>query len=155
MLAGHRPSGPRPLLAQDLHDPGVGSTSGRPALLHHTRSGKERGGTGGLARPALCLPGSRGEDGDPEAGRLHLYPGSNTLEVTRDAQAWANNYFIQVDHPQWGPLTMPGFPWEFSETPASWRLPAPRLGEHTEEILAALGFAPDEITSLQKGKIIL
>jgi crotonobetainyl-CoA:carnitine CoA-transferase CaiB-like acyl-CoA transferase len=77
------------------------------------------------------------------------------LEVTRDAQAWANNYFIQVDHPQWGPLTMPGFPWEFSETPASWRLPAPRLGEHTEEILAALGFAPDEITSLQKGKIIL
>jgi crotonobetainyl-CoA:carnitine CoA-transferase CaiB-like acyl-CoA transferase len=62
-------------------------------------------------------------------------PVQTPLEVTRDGQAWANNYFIQVDHPEWDPLTMPGFPWDFSETPASWRLPAPRLGEHTEEIL--------------------
>ncbi|HSO71266.1 MAG TPA: hypothetical protein VLR91_01305 [Thermodesulfobacteriota bacterium] len=50
---------------------------------------------------------------------------------------------------------MPGFPWDFSETPASWRLPAPRLGEHTDEILAALGHPPDEIASWKKEKIIL
>ena len=55
-------------------------------------------------------------------------PVQTPLEVTRDPQAWANNYFIQVDHPEWGPLTMPGFPWDFSETPASWRLPGPGVG---------------------------
>jgi crotonobetainyl-CoA:carnitine CoA-transferase CaiB-like acyl-CoA transferase len=81
-------------------------------------------------------------------------PVQTSLEVTRDAQTWANHYFIQVNHPEWGPLTMPGFPWVFSETPASWRLPAPGLGEHTEEILAGLGFGKPAISQYRLENII-
>jgi crotonobetainyl-CoA:carnitine CoA-transferase CaiB-like acyl-CoA transferase len=80
-------------------------------------------------------------------------PVQTPLEVTQDVQAWSNNYFIQVEHPEWGPVTMPGFPWDFSETPASWRLPAPGLGEHTDEILNGLGYRPEEISQYRSKKI--
>ena len=50
---------------------------------------------------------------------------------------------------------MPGFPWDFSETPASWRLPAPGLGEHTGEILAGLGYRSEEIASFKTEKVVV
>ena len=40
-----------------------------------------------------------------------------------------------VDHPGIGPVRMVAPPWTFSGTPAEIRRPAPRLGEHTEEVL--------------------
>ena len=30
-------------------------------------------------------------------------PVQTPQEVTHDPQAWANNYFIEVPHPEWGP----------------------------------------------------
>ncbi|HLZ71156.1 MAG TPA: CoA transferase [Dehalococcoidia bacterium] len=41
----------------------------------------------------------------------------------------------EIEQPGIGPLRVLAPPWEFSETPASIRRPAPRLGEHTAEIL--------------------
>ena len=82
-------------------------------------------------------------------------PVQTPQEVIQDPQAWANNYFIEVPHPEWGALKMPGFPWDFSETPASWRSPAPGLGEHTEEILAGLGYRPEEIASFKTEKVVV
>lgn len=40
-----------------------------------------------------------------------------------------------------GPALMPGAPYMFSATPWDLRRPAPRLGEHTAEVLAELGVA--------------
>ncbi len=81
-------------------------------------------------------------------------PVQTPQEVAQDPQARANHYFIEVPHPEWGTLNMPGFPWDFSETPASWRCPAPGLGEHTDEILTGIGVPPEEITALRQEKII-
>ncbi|MEO0249078.1 MAG: CoA transferase [candidate division WOR-3 bacterium] len=82
-------------------------------------------------------------------------PVQTPSEVVRDPQALANNYIIDVDHPTVGKLRQVGFPWDFSETPASWRRPAPQLGEHTDEILLDLGYSKDEIARLRAAGAIL
>ncbi len=81
-------------------------------------------------------------------------PIQTPLEVTKDLQAFANDYFIEVQHPEWGKMKMVGFPWDFSETPATWRREAPSFGKHTEEILSELGYSKDDVSSLKQEKVI-
>jgi crotonobetainyl-CoA:carnitine CoA-transferase CaiB-like acyl-CoA transferase len=45
-------------------------------------------------------------------------------------------------------------PIDLSETPGSYRRPAPRLGEHTDEILASIGYAAAEIAALRAEKVV-
>jgi CoA:oxalate CoA-transferase len=82
-------------------------------------------------------------------------PVQSPYEVSNDPQAIANNYFINVDHPDWGKTRLVGFPWWFSDTPASWRRKAPAFGEHTGEIMAETGFSQDEIKEYKdRGTIV-
>ena len=81
-------------------------------------------------------------------------PVQTPMEVTQDPQALANKYFIDVEHPEEGPTHTTGFPWDFSDTPASYRRPAPKLGEHTDEILAECGLSAEEIQKLRELKVV-
>jgi crotonobetainyl-CoA:carnitine CoA-transferase CaiB-like acyl-CoA transferase len=76
-------------------------------------------------------------------------------EVVNDPQALANNYVVQYDHPALGKTKMVGFPWDFSDTPASIRREPPELGQHTEEILLEYGYSSDEIAKIKDDKVIL
>ena len=49
---------------------------------------------------------------------LIVAPVQTPAEVVHDAQALANNYMIDYEHPTAGTLREIGFPWDFSETPA-------------------------------------
>src|SRR5690349_9997470 len=53
-----------------------------------------------------------------------------------------------------GTVPLAPTPIELSETPGTYRRPAPRLGEHTDEILAALGYTHAEIAALHADKVV-
>lgn len=60
-------------------------------------------------------------------------------QVFRDPQVLAQQMVQEVEQPGYGMVRMLGFPMKFSATPCRVRRPAPRLGEHTAEVLAELG----------------
>ena len=64
------------------------------------------------------------------AGVVH-----STLSHLTDPQLEARGWWRFLEHPDTGVRRYGGFPWRFSRTPASVTRPAPRLGEHTVEIL--------------------
>lgn len=57
-------------------------------------------------------------------------------------------FFEKADHPTEGTLVQIGFPVRFSATPARTRRPAPRLGEHSIEVLQEYGFDEENIRRL-------
>jgi crotonobetainyl-CoA:carnitine CoA-transferase CaiB-like acyl-CoA transferase len=69
---------------------------------------------------------------------------------TDSADATERKFFIEVDHPVAGKGRYPGPPYKWTETPPSIRRPAPRLGEHNQEIYCGeLGFTKDNLTALR------
>jgi crotonobetainyl-CoA:carnitine CoA-transferase CaiB-like acyl-CoA transferase len=72
-------------------------------------------------------------------------------EVFADQQVRHNGLLLGVPHPVIGTQKVIGQPIRLSLSPAAITAPAPRLGEHTEEILHAAGFTPAEILKLLDG----
>ena len=50
-------------------------------------------------------------------------------------QVEAREMLIDMEHPEIGDLRLVGSPLKFSDTPVEYKLPPPKLGEHTEEVL--------------------
>ncbi len=61
----------------------------------------------------------------------------------------AGRMVVEVDDPVAGPVPTLGIGPKLSGTPGSIRRPAPRLGEHGDEVLAELGYDPDAIADLR------
>lgn len=59
-----------------------------------------------------------------------------------------------VDHPAFGVLRQAGIPLRFEVTPASIRTAPPLLGEHTDEVLAELGYDQAAIGSLRESGVV-
>jgi len=63
----------------------------------------------------------------------------NTLEqVFSMPQVEAREMLIHMQHSEIGDVKLVGSPLKFSETPIDYKLPPPRLGEHTEAVLKEL-----------------
>ena len=75
-------------------------------------------------------------------------------EVLNDAQALENGYLAAVNHPVQGAVTIPGYPIHFSACNAgTWRA-APKLGEHTDEVLQQMGLSNADIDRLRNDGIV-
>ncbi len=75
----------------------------------------------------------------------------NTIDrVVEHPQVVARGAFVDCEHPVAGKVRVVGPPARLSDTPADVRLPAPLLGEHTDEVLRArLGLDDREIARLR------
>jgi crotonobetainyl-CoA:carnitine CoA-transferase CaiB-like acyl-CoA transferase len=72
----------------------------------------------------------------------------NTVEeAVNDAQTKARGLIVQLEHPALGAVRSIANPIRFSDTPVSYRLPPPGLGEHSEDILRELGYSTGKIAA--------
>jgi crotonobetainyl-CoA:carnitine CoA-transferase CaiB-like acyl-CoA transferase len=69
---------------------------------------------------------------------LPLVPVHSTRDLPESPQYVHRGFFAEVDHPALGRAAYPTVPYKMSLTPARIAAPAPLLGQHTEEKLAAL-----------------
>jgi crotonobetainyl-CoA:carnitine CoA-transferase CaiB-like acyl-CoA transferase len=69
-------------------------------------------------------------------------------DIVADPHLAATGYFSVREHPSEGRIRSMAVPSEWSESPPQFRRHAPRLGEHTREVLREAGLAEGEIEAL-------
>jgi crotonobetainyl-CoA:carnitine CoA-transferase CaiB-like acyl-CoA transferase len=85
-----------------------------------------------------------------DANDIPCGPINDYAQVFADPQVLAREMTIEIDHPTLGRIRTLGSPIKMSATPPDVRRRAPRLGEHTDEILRDLGLTPEEIAGLRR-----
>jgi len=81
-------------------------------------------------------------------------PVQNLPEVTSDPQARANDFFTAYDHPDYGRIEIVSNPIKLSKSPVTVRMPAPKLGQHTGEVLLEYGYTPEDIAQFRQQRVI-
>jgi crotonobetainyl-CoA:carnitine CoA-transferase CaiB-like acyl-CoA transferase len=71
-------------------------------------------------------------------------------DMLSDAYLNEIGFFHRYEHPSEGPMLTTGVPTQFSATPGGLHRPPPRLGEHNDEVLGALGYGAAQIADLTR-----
>ncbi|HEV2547630.1 MAG TPA: CoA transferase [Stellaceae bacterium] len=91
-----------------------------------------------LVQDALAARTTRDWMGRFESAGIPAGPVQSYAEVFADPQVIAREMISEIAHPSAAKAHTLGIPVKLSETPGALRRPAPRLGEHTEEVLEEL-----------------
>ena len=87
--------------------------------------------------------------------RIFLAPCNDAGALLDHPQLRARDFFTAVEHPVLGvPVELPGFFARTSEDDVRIRRPAPRVGEHNEEVFAGIGVGPAELAELREEGVV-
>jgi len=82
-------------------------------------------------------------------GEIH-----DMASVFADPQVKALDEVVTIAHPKAGEIRVVGAPYRLSETPTTVRRHPPMLGEHTEEILAEIGYDTAQIVAFRQSGVL-
>jgi crotonobetainyl-CoA:carnitine CoA-transferase CaiB-like acyl-CoA transferase len=85
-----------------------------------------------------------------ESMGIPVGPVNKIGDMLADPQVAAREMVVEVEHPTVGNTKALGFPVKFSATPAKVERASPLLGQHTDEILASLGYTRERIAELRR-----
>lgn len=89
-----------------------------------------------------------------DKNRLFSCRVQTVTEVVNDPQAIENDFFMELDHPSGRRIKLVASPVLFDGVRPAIRLPAPELGQHTEEVLLELGYTWDDVVSFKDSGVI-
>jgi CoA:oxalate CoA-transferase len=90
-----------------------------------------------------------------EAANVPCAPIANVAEVVRNPQLAERKMVLHADHPAFPDLIVPGSPLKTVGVDETPNTRAPRLGEHTDQVLARmLGYDPAHLAELRAQQII-
>ena len=81
-------------------------------------------------------------------------PIQQVTDLYEDGQMKRNGLTVDYESPDLGPITLRGAPAMFSKTPGISEKAAPSLGQHTDEVLAEIGYSKRDIQGLRTGKAV-
>ncbi len=89
------------------------------------------------------------EKAEVPAGRIY-----SASDIAADPHYRARDMVLATVAGDGEPLRQPGVVPKLSATPGALRSPAPKLGEHTDDVLKDLGFSAAEISELRQRRIL-
>jgi formyl-CoA transferase len=89
-----------------------------------------------------------------EARQITVGPVNDVALLLSDPHIIERGVIVEVDDEETGALLMPAPPVRLSQTPATFRRPAPKLGEHSRDVLRELGWSDDRIDALVAAGVI-
>jgi crotonobetainyl-CoA:carnitine CoA-transferase CaiB-like acyl-CoA transferase len=89
-----------------------------------------------------------------DAADVPCGPILDVLQAFESPAARTRGARIELEHPVLGRVDQVAPPFALSKTPASVRTPPPLLGEHSDEILAELGYDAAAIAALRAARVV-
>jgi len=89
------------------------------------------------------------EKADVPSGKIYT-----AQDIVEDPQYKAREMIERVALDDGTPVDFPGIVPKLSDTPGATLTPGPALGQHTDEILASLGYAQERIAALRERSVI-
>ncbi|HYC22200.1 MAG TPA: CoA transferase [Candidatus Bathyarchaeia archaeon] len=89
-----------------------------------------------------------------QARRIPFAPVSTMGDLLDSKHLKARGFFATIDDGSGGMVTMPGAPYQHAASPWRLRTRAPKLGEHTDQVLSELGYARAEIERLHAAGVV-
>jgi crotonobetainyl-CoA:carnitine CoA-transferase CaiB-like acyl-CoA transferase len=87
--------------------------------------------------------------------RIPVAPVHTMGSLLEDDQLLERGYFVDFQQPGLSKIKLPGSPSRYGRTVWALKRPAPRLGEHSEEVLCAeAGISPMQLDALRKAGIV-